>query len=192
MRFIICVLLFLLPIHSFGQVLLPSAKELRNAYKELLASNYSDLASLKYLNTFPSTTRSFLEIFTDKNFGQLYNDSYLYIEAFGKSAASNPQLALTKDLTIAKELVWDADAINYFQKTTVRLAIEFPKVFIVEYEKLSPEERDMLIVFLADVENHLAYEDYQLLIDTMKQLHKAEVVEKFERARRKRMKQHHD
>ena len=173
---------------GYSQTLIADAKKVKSAYENLSADTNSKKLQQVYIAAFPPETNSFFAIFQTTKFDQLYMDSYKYIEAFEKCAATFPTEVIGKCVDIGKNLVWDADAVGELQQISVNLAIKHLTVFISKYKTLDKREQDKLINFYADVENHSAYPEYQELIDKLKLVGEIDIAKKFETARTIRMK----
>jgi GNAT superfamily N-acetyltransferase len=61
-------------------------------------------------------------------------DSYNYILAFERCAATFPTEVIGKCVDIGKKLVWDADAVGELQHISVNLAIKHINVFVTKYK----------------------------------------------------------
>jgi len=95
-------------------------------------------------------------------------------------------------LGLCKTAQWDADAPAYLQDATAAYAKEYTGTFVKILKRLKRKEQDHVVTFLADVENHDAYPEYQGIIDHLKGLGDNDLVAKFEKARKKRKQQPHD
>ncbi len=79
-----------------------------------------------------------------------------------------PELAKNHDAEVGNLLVrlskdahWEGDAPSYLQLATATYAGQHTKTFVSVIDQLSPSEQGNLITFLADVQNHSAYGEYQ-------------------------------
>src|SRR5207249_2050739 len=115
-----------------------------------------------------------------------------YIEAISPLAKYH-ELAVGSILVkLSKDAHYDADAPAYLQHATCGYAAEHTKTFSTLLKQLPPDKQVDLITFLADVENHHAYREYQAVIDHLKALGENTFAKRFELARGKREKQPHD
>lgn len=180
------LLLLLWPVLSFSQALSARSKQIKNAYEELENDTGSKKNQLTYLHIFPTSSKEFKEIFDPKDFGQLYNDSYKYIEAFVKLDKYYPMQVIDKAVDIGKNLIWDADATGQIQQEIVNMGNKYIAVFIKKLESLASNEKAKLITFLADVENHKAYPEYQQLIQSLDNNGQHNLAKQFTDARSRR------
>lgn len=171
---------------SFAQNLLPEASRVKEAYEKLFKDPFRQDFRKAYVMSFPSNSKIFLKVFHPKSFDQLYSVSYEYVDALQRCAASYPKEGISKCVDIGKELIWDADAVSFLQKASVTLAAKYPTVFVEKYNTLHDDEKNKLITFYADVENHPAYTEYQELIDSMKKVGSNSIARKLEIARTER------
>ncbi len=169
-----------------SQTLIPEAKKLRWAFEKLVSDPASEANQADYVAAFPSNTKTFLDVFSPKQFDQLYENSHKYMEALEQCGKLFPEVVVDKCINIGKHLVWDADAVGYLQKLSVRLASNNPRIFADKYKGLKISEQDSLINFYADVENHSAFKTYQELIDVLNSSGQTEISSKLEAARSKR------
>ncbi len=173
---------------SFSQTLNAGAIKVKSAYENLLTDTSSKKLQQAYVTSFPSETNSFLAIFQTTEFDQLYMDSYKYIESFEKCATTFPTEVISKCVDIGKNLVWDADAIGHLQHISVDLALIHLSVFISKYKTLDKKEQNKLINFFADVENHKAFQQYQILIDKLISIGEIDIAKELDSARAIRIK----
>ncbi len=176
----------------FGQQLLAKSKQVQSVYSQFLKNPKSQTCQLNYIEVFPDDTTQFLRVFASADFGQLYQDSYNYIEDFFKLGKYHTVLVINKSIDIGKNLRWEADAVGYLQHGIVALGNKYTSLFILKINSLSPDEQSNLITFLADVENHDAYPEYKQLIKSIKAARRTDLADKFITAMNQREKQHHD
>ena len=185
----ISTILFLLFYQSlFSQALIPDAAKVKSAYEKLMVDTSNKTLQKSYVDAFPSNTKTFLNVFQPKNFGQLYEESYKYLQLFEKCATLYPQEVVSKCVNIGKNLVWDADAVGQIQQISIILSVEYPDIFINEYKTLSIEGQNGLVNFYADVENFDASPEFQELIDKLNSMGQSAISRKLEYARAKRKK----
>jgi hypothetical protein len=188
MKTLLSILFLILSKSLLSQVLIPDAVKIKSAYELLLADTSNKKLQESFVVAFPSNTRSFLDVFQAKNFDQLYNESYKYLELFEKCAAEYPQEVLGKCVNIGRYLIWDGDAVGQLQNICISLSIEYPRVFLNDYQTLSIKDQNGLISFYADVENFDAYPEFQELIDKLNSIGQSAISRKLENARTKRIK----
>ena len=191
MKFALLFLCFLAA-NAFPQGLSIESQNIKTAYEQLKEHPEVKRVQLRYLHKFPNNKKQFLRIFNPDNLGQLYSGSYKYISLFIELAKKYPNEVMDKAIRIGCELKWDADAVGYLQRSIVDLGNEHVKMFSDKLNYLPERQKNGLITFLADVENHKAYHDYQLLIDALTKTNQTKLAEQFIKARavREKVKNH--
>lgn len=180
--FIFC-LFILISNFVFSQSLSPLSRKIKSAYEELKQHPASVQRQLTYLKVFPQNKERFTTIFDSDNFGELYSDYSEYIDAFISLAKNYPEEVIDKSITIGKNLKWRADATGQMQNSIVDLGNQYTPLFSKKLKALSPVEASNLITFLADVENHKAYPEYQKLIESLQKIGENKLAAKFIHAR---------
>jgi len=166
----------------------PEGRKLTDALVELQKSPGDPAAQERYLKAFPNDFKTFLELFDLDR--ELY-DGHEYINVL-PSLAKNHEVELGILLVqLSKGAHRDADAPNHLQHVAAAYAGQYTKTFVSSIKELSPTERANLITFLADVENHGAYIEYQDIIDGLKSIGQDGLAKEFEVARQKRTRQPH-
>lgn len=167
----------------------PRAQELTRALAALHRKPDDPMTQEHYLQTFPHDYKTFLDLFDLDH--ELYDGGYDYIDVL-------PSLARNHDTKVGKLLVglskdahYEADAPSYLQHTTAAYGSQHTKSFAKLLKQLPTVKQDHLITFLADVENHHGYPEYESIIDHLKGLEEQDLANKFEEARRKREQQLH-
>ena len=187
--------LLLIVIQSFvslAQPLSRESKKVKLAFDALAKTPKSRQKQLDYLKSFPQDKQQFIAVFDQNDFSELYSDSYEYITAFFKLSKYYPQQVMDKSINIGKDLKWNADAVGYLQHHIVILGNQQIKIFSTELRRLPESQVNGLITFLADVENHKAYSEYQQLINTLNQIGAKDLSDKFIKARSKREQEKND
>ena len=168
------------------------SKAVQKAFIALKAGPTLPQLQLAYVKTFPKSRAAFLRVFVDEqNSRQLYSESHEYIAALHQAGKVFPKNVLRICFSIGKNLVWEADAIGDLQHTTVKLGVEFPRVFAEETRRLLATEQLHLFRFLADVENHRAYTEYEMLRQKLAATGATDLAAKLGLARERRMKLPH-
>ena len=164
------------------------AQKLSEALGQLMSSPNDSAIQERYLELFPQDYKDFLELFDlDK---ELY-DGHEYILVL-PSLAKNHELEVGKLLVqLSKDAHYEADAPKYLQMDTAAYAGEHTKTFASLLSQLPAAKQSQLITFLADVENHDAYKEYQPIIDHLEALGEYDLARKFEFARSERSRRHH-
>jgi hypothetical protein len=164
------------------------AQKLTQALLRLQKTPNDPQVQEQYLETFPHDYKSFLQLFDlDRD---LY-DGYEFVTVLS-SLANRHELEVGKLLVqLSKDAHYEADALSYLQHTTATYGGQHTKTFLRLLKLLPARKQANLITFLADVEDHSAYHEYQIIIDQSRALGETEFATKFEVARTKRSKQPH-
>ncbi len=197
MKYLILILIFVLNFNKTGfpqnNKLIPEALAIKTAYDKLQNDSKSLELQKTYIDLFPDNPEIFKKIFCSPTFDQLYENSQLYIFKLEDLWNNYPDLIGTKLIRLCIGFKkWDADAIGHIQHITVEYANVHIDLFVSKIKQLDNNEQNTLITFLADVENHSVYKDYQNLIDNLKKEKELELVSDFEKAREIRKSQKHD
>jgi hypothetical protein len=190
-KLFILTLLICLPGVSFAdqKAVANAAEKLTQALTQLQKTPGDKEVQERYLEAFPHTYKSFLDLFEPDC--PLY-DGYDYVDAL-YSLVGGHELEVGKLLVqLSKDAQYDADAPSYLQHATANFGSQHAKTFLALLKQLPVGKQVNLITFLADVENHGAYPEYQLIIDRLKALGEQTFAHKFETARARRSKQPHD
>lgn len=171
---------------SFCQPLSADSKNVKAAYDELAKHADSKQKQLAYLKAFPENKKQFLEVFGAADFGQLYKGSHEYITAFFELSKKHPAAVIDKSINIGKDLIWDADAVGDLQHSIVEMGNEHTSTFARKVNALTAQQRNNLAKFLADVENHKTYPEYQALIDALNKIHQVKLAGRLIKARTER------
>jgi len=171
---------------GFSPTLIPEALKLQTAFANLSADPDNKRLQENYIAAFPTDTKTFLIVFQQEKFDQLYSESNKYINELERCSTSFPEKAMSKCINIGKNLIWDADAVGELQQISVTLNARYISVFISLYKNLKNKEQENLIQFYANVENHGTYKIYQDLIDKLNSVGQRDISEKLETARTSR------
>ena len=163
--------------------------QLSNALAALKAAPDDRISQRRYLDAFPRTYKEYLLLF---DYRQPLYDGHAYVVAISSLAGNYEQEVGSLLVNLSKDAHYDSDAPAYLQNATSIYAAEHTKTFSELLDKLPAEKQTNLIVFLADVENHDSYPEYQAAIDHLKAMGKTSLATKFETARTRRKKQPHD
>jgi len=171
------------------EVVSVKATILRRALMELRATPDDRVAQIRYLEAFPKTYKEYRWFF---DLGQPLYDGHVYVDPISALAKNHERTVGNILVNLSKDAHYEADAPSYLQEATCRYAGEHTKTFLTLLNQLPRDRQNNLITFLADVENHRAYPEYQIVIDHLKVLGEDMLAKKFELARSKREKQPHD
>ncbi len=164
----------------------PEARRLSDALAELQKSPDDSAVQEKYLSAFPHAYKEFLGLFGYHH--ELY-DGHNFISFLPSLAKSHETEVGNLLVQLSKDAQKEADAPSYLQDATATYASQYTKTFATLVNRLPRKERANLIEFLADVENHSAYTEYQDAIDHLKNLGQIRLAKELEVAREKRSRQ---
>lgn len=181
-------LLELLSLHVCAQEkqLSPKAQELTRALAALQSKPDDPMTQEHYLQAFPHDYKSFLDLFDLHH--ELY-DGHDYIDVLPSLARNHDIQVGTLLVGLSKDAHKEADAPTYLQLATASYGSQHTKSFAKL--QLPTEEENHVITFLADVENHHAYAEYQGIIDHLKGLEEQDLANQFEEARKKKEQRPH-
>jgi len=175
---------------SANQSTMPNgAEQLTQALAQLQRAPDDRKVQERYLDAFPQTYKSFLELF---DFNHPLYDGHEYVETLYSLVGSHELEVGRLLVQLSKDAHYDADAPSYLQNATATFGSQHIEIFLALLKQLPVGEQANLITFLADVENHQAYPEYQLIIDHLKALDERSFARKFVAARAKRSRQPHD
>jgi hypothetical protein len=166
----------------------PKARELAEALAALRSSPDDSATRQRYLKTFPRDYREFLSLF-DLNH-DLY-DGHEFIDALPLAGKGHEAELGELLVGLAKGAHYDSDAPSYLQQITAVYAGQHAKTFAGLLKQLPLQKQSQLITFLADVEAHYSYPEYQAIIDGLNRIAEDKLATRFEEARKKREKQTH-
>ena len=193
MRMTITVALFVLatlPPIAYAQEkpLSREARELSDALTEMKSHPGDAAAEERYLKAFPRTYKDFLRLFGCP--GELC-DGHDFILRLPALAQRHEREVGNLLVELSKDAEKEADAPTYLQQAPAIYASHYTKTFATLVNQLTRKQRMSLVDFLADVENHSAYKDYQETIDHLKSIGQNRLANEFEVARKKRSQQPH-
>jgi len=184
------MLSFHLTMYSQTEKLIPESQTIQTAYDNLLKNPTDKDLQKRYIRVFPDNANLFQRVFQSPTFDQLYTDSYVYIIKFAELSTDNPDLVGTKLIKLCIGLKkWDADAIGYIQHVTMGFANSNYSDFIGLIKTLKKQDLKTLTTFLADVENHSAYGEYQEFLEKLKSNKETELSDLFKKAKETRIRQ---
>jgi len=170
--------------------LIPEAQTTKAAYEDLLKNPDNKEIQERYINDFPDNADAFKRVFHSPTFDQLYADSHLYVIKLVELSKNFPDKVGDKLIRLCIGLgKWDADAIAYIQHATMGYANSNYNDFVGLIKQLSNQDLNDLTTFLADVENHSAYEYYQDFMDRLETNSEAGLYDFFKSAKENRISQ---
>lgn len=145
---------------------------------------------MAYLNAFPATFQKFKLTFYGKTgVGELYDKAEDHLTLLEKLSKKYPAKVLSIWLNVATSGEPDADAIGILQHQLANYAAYNTRKFAEAILSKPLKQRLSIIKFLADVENHSAYEEYQRTVENLKVLGFKELLKQFLKAKEEREKQ---
>ena len=191
-------ILLLLPSLLFSQGLISQENGLNSnsikvveAYKLIQNSPNDSIVQLNYIKCFPNNWKIFLSVFQPKDLSQLYRSSNQYICILDSLRASFPRQIGELLINLGSKAHWEADATGAIQRILAKYASENTILFSELLNKKPKSNRKNIITFLADVESHSSYKEYQDIIDHLIKLKQGNLARKFEVARQLRIQQKH-
>ena len=193
-----CFLIFLLfcclacPASAKEGTLSDTAQKIRAKFIELRSDPQNINLWEEYLRIFPRSKADFKRIFDPDNFSELYNGSHEYIFIFNGAPEVKRNEVFELVVSITKEgSPGCCDAWSALHRVAVTYAIQDTRGFLSSLKSLKHSERQNVIKFIADKENHRAFGDYQVVIDKLRSLDEQEIASEFENARKLRTKAKH-
>jgi len=189
---LILIILVSFNLASFSQtdILIPEAQTIKTAYDNLLKNPDNKELQKRYIIGFPDNADIFKRVFQSPTFDQLYMDSHLYIFKLAELSKNYRDLVGDKLIRLCIGLKkWDADAIGHIQHVTMGYANSNYSDFIGLIKKLNNQDLPTLVTFLADVENHSVYGDYQEFMDKLKSNKETGLFDLFKKAKDTRISQ---
>ncbi len=166
-----------------------AAENLTQALTQLQKTPDDPKIQDRYLEVFPRTYKSFLELFEP---GRPLYDGHEYIDALSSLAVGHEFEVGKLLIQLSKDAQYDADAPSFLQNATTIFGSEHTRTFLTLLKQLPVGKQANLITFLADFEARGVDPEYQLIIDHLKSLGERTYAQRFEAARTKRMKQPND
>lgn len=139
----------------------------------------------RYLDAFPATFVKFRSMFDSD---ELYRTHIDHLELLEKLFEKYPEKVIAIWLGVATNGVWDADAIGILQDQLAKYGAKDTNGFAKALLGRSSQQRSSIIRFLADVENHHAYPEYQTIMVNLKALGYGGLYDLFASAKTERMK----
>lgn len=147
-----------------------------------------------YLDEFPTDFNKFYYTFYGHKYGErgslgeLYDKHIEHLFYLNELANKYPEKVLAIWLDVAQEGHWYADAVGILQHHLANYAANNTNIFTKKLKQRSIKSQTGIVRFLADVENHRAYSDYQTIINNLHSLGELELENRFIKARKEREK----
>jgi hypothetical protein len=138
--------------------------------RKAIETNPTNSDKLKYLKLFPRTCGSFRTTFYGSNLNELYPTYEQHLSLLQGLFDQYPKKVISIWLGVATYCSWEGDALGDLQHQLAKFGAKDTKTFAIVLLAKPKTERLSIIRFLADVENHRVYWDYQLIQKNLKQL----------------------
>jgi len=158
--------------------------------RQIAEATPTQSTEMAYLNAFPATFQKFkFTFYGETGLGELYDKHQDHLMLLEKLSKKYPTKVLSIWLNVATYGEWDADAIGILQDQLISYAANNTKKFAEAILSKPLKQRLSIIKFLADVENHSAYEEYKKTVENLKVLGLKELSKQFLKAKEERKKQ---
>jgi hypothetical protein len=141
----------------------------------------------RYLKNFPSTFNKFKMVFYGNNLDELYPVHEEHLQLLANLYQKYPEQVKSIWFGVATNGSWDADALGILQHQIATYCAENTKQFAKDIQSKQAKARRSIIKFLADVENHDAYEEYKTIMKNLQVSGFKELYKEFELAKKRRM-----
>ena len=168
-----------------------ASKKVVRAYEQLNKNSRNDSVQLNYIRSFPHDWRTFLSVFQPDDLSQLYPKYDDYTTVLDSLRIKYPVEVGKLLIGLACKAKWEADATGDVQHILGRFAVCNTILFAKLLREQTKSEQNNVIKFLADVENHDAYPEYQSIIDNLNASKQYQLSKKFEIARKLRIREPH-
>lgn len=143
---------------------------------------------MAYLEFFPSTFEKFYFTFYGKDCcEELYYKTMEHLDLINTLSKKYPDKVLQIRLNVATNGHWDADAVGFWQHELARYAATETKLFAIALNKRAVEQRESIVRFLADVENHYSYSSYRIASEKFNDLGYESLHKLFEKEKKRRI-----
>jgi hypothetical protein len=186
MKRILIIFILLITNSVFAGVSENSAK--LEKLRLIAIENPSEKNELAYLEAFPDTFDKFYFTFYGKKCcEELYDTHMEHINLLQSLSIKYPEKVLDIWLNVSTNGHWDADAVGFLQDQLAHYAANNTENFAKALNRRSPNDRTSIIRFLADVENHLSYDDYRITSENLNKLGFKNLHTEFEKEKSRRM-----
>jgi hypothetical protein len=185
MRIIISIALLFITSQVLAAVSPMSAK--LEKLRQSIESNPTVSAKKEYLQAFPHTCSTFRKTFYGADLDELYPTHEQHLALLQSLFKENPKKIISIWLGVATNCSWDADALGYLQHQLAGFGATDTKAFAAALLTKPAAEQKSIIRFIADVENHEAYEEYKVIQKNLKNLGFGKLEKEFAAAKKERM-----
>jgi len=165
----------------------PQALNLLAALSDLRKNPGESKLQEHFLNLFPKDIKSYEDLFDRDDDGELSAVYGEYLKTLVTLWEYREHEVGRLVVDLAKQASGNKEAIGNLRGLTVDFGNHHPEEFSRLLKHLSKEDRGHLIAFLADVEDHVTYPEYEDLILALQNLDENKLAEEFRRAKEKRM-----
>lgn len=126
----------------------PVSREIHSQAIAVFLDSSSEYKKKQYLAVFPGSFDEFLAVFHQDDFGELYMESFTYLNLFHQLSLEFPEIGLPKYVSLAVDACLDADAPNQFRTNFLEMRSRFPDL----YETIASEltESQLRLIELVD------------------------------------------
>jgi len=156
--------------------------------RKAVENNKGPEAEKEYLNAFPTTFEKFKQMFYGNNLDELYDTHSDHLTLLQRLSAKYPEKVLSIWMGVATNGHWDADAIGILQHQLAEYGARNTKELATALLSKPKNQRLSIIRFMADVENHYVYQEYQTIMKNLKASGYSELYRDFDAAKKDRMK----
>ena len=185
MKIIISIVLILMASQVLAAISPLSAK--LEKLRQSVESASTDSSEKEYLQALPHMCTTFKETFYGKDLDELYPIHEQHLALLQRLSAKYPKETISIWLGVATNCAWEADALGILQHQLAGFGATDTKAFAAALLAKPTAQRGSIIRFLADVENHEAYNEYKVIQKNLKQLGLVKLEKDFAAAKKERM-----
>ena len=157
-----------------------------------LFNKSSNKNELLYLNKFPKSFHNFINVFYDRDCGELYHQHMEHLALLKSLSVKHTEKVLDIWLSVSINAHWKSDAVGIIQNQLAEFAVKDLDRFIKNLKKRKKCDQYSIIAFLADKESHDYYQDYQKIIDGLVKIGEKKIMKIFIDEREKRKKKRYN
>lgn len=144
---------------------------------------------IQFIDEFPSNFETYISVFDRGDSGELYKNSYIYIDLLGDLANEYPQKVISLLLSLSKNAMYlGTDATGYLHIAMAGCAANHFDVFLKTIKKMPIQEQKNVSAFIADVENFDAYPEFATILRLLKTHKETKLYQMFLNSKKERIK----
>jgi hypothetical protein len=140
-------------------------------------------SKMKFIAEFPNTFKQYLDIFQHKYSSQFDHAVGTILELLGFIAEEYPKQCVNLLVSLSSEAKYDADAPGTLQYIFTNFFIKNPDLTILKIKRLNIPKQENIASFLADVESIRTYQEYQNILDILKNRNETKLYDIFVEAK---------